>query len=137
LELEQLQEIVDAFTKDAKSAHGIELFTAYVTRQQEADAARKAMSAEQLAADKTAQKKLEDAREAAAAKPWTHDEEAILVKAVSKYPPGTLLRWETITDMVNTITSRGMKDVIKHAKLSQWTRRSSGQMIRRRLGCDR
>lgn len=113
LEIEQLQEIVDEFAKDAKSAHGTELFNAYVKHAADAEEARKAMSTEQLNASKAAAKALEESREAASAKPWTHDEEALLAKAVGKYPPGTLLRWETITDAVQT---RSIKDVIKKAK---------------------
>lgn len=119
LELEQLQEIVEAFAADAKSAVGLELFNAYVTQAAEAAAAAKSMSAEQLAASKLAAKKLEEEQEAASAKPWTHEEESQLVKAVGKFPGGTVLRWEKITDMVNAVTQRSMKDVIKKSKMME------------------
>ena len=119
LELEQLQEIVEAFAADAKSAAGIELFNAYVAHAADAETARKAMSADQQTAAKAAAKKLEEERDAASAKPWTHDEEAMLTKAVGKFPGGTVLRWEKITDMVNTVTSRHIKDVIRRAKLME------------------
>jgi hypothetical protein len=120
LELEQMQEITEEFAKDPKSKQATDLFTAYITRIQEEETKRKSMSAAQLAEDKAAQKKLEESREAAAAKSWTHEEEAMLTRAVTKFPPGSLLRWESITDMVNTITSRNVKDVIKRAKMSVW-----------------
>lgn len=119
LELEQLQEIVEAFAKDPKDAHGLELFNAYVSKAAEDEAARKSMSADQLAASKASAKKLEEERELASAKPWTHEEESMLTKAVGRFPGGTVLRWEKITEMVNSITSRHLKDVIRKAKLME------------------
>lgn len=113
LELEQLQELVEAFTKDAKSPFGLEQFAAYIKRNADEEAKKKAMSAEQ----KAAAKKREEELTVAESREWSHDEDAILVKAVAKYPPGTVLRWETINEMVNTVTSRNIKDVIKRAKL--------------------
>lgn len=108
-----MQEINENFAKDAKSPLAIELFNAYYTRYQEEEAKKKSMSAEQ----KAAAKKLEESAAAAESKPWSVDEDAILVRAITKFPPGSMLRWEQITDMVNTATVRNMKDVIRRAKL--------------------
>jgi len=125
LELEQLQEIVDAFNDESKKDHGKELFDAYYASYQKSEEEKQKWSAEH----RLAQKKLEEQREAEANRPWTHDEEQQLVKAVTKYPPGTVLRWEQITEMVNHVApNRGMKDVIRKAKLME-TRQLGTQHI--------
>jgi len=122
LELEQLQEIVEAFAADAKSAHAIEQFNAYVKRAEDAASSHKALSAAQQAEAKAKAAAEEAERDASAARPWSHDEEQLLGKAVTRFPGGTVLRWEAITDMVNAGGfggARHVKDVIKKAKLME------------------
>jgi len=47
---------------------------------------------------------------------WTLEEMSVLAKAVAKFPPGVPRRWEKITEMVNQVGDRAMKDVITKCK---------------------
>jgi hypothetical protein len=87
-----------------------------VVRIQGAELTAKKRAAEKAVADREASKKAADEAAAMARAVWTHDELSMMAKATVKYPVGTQRRWELITEMVNSVGKRSMKEVIAKSK---------------------
>jgi len=47
---------------------------------------------------------------------WSLEEKSLLAKAMAKYPGGVPGRWEKITEMINTISNRTVKEVIARCR---------------------
>jgi len=100
------QEQADAGPKD--------FFAGELERVKRAKEDLKRRAEEEVAAKKLAKKLEEEKRNNA--KEWSQAEKAALTRAVSKYPPGTQRRWEVITEAVNQVGDRDLKEVIAYAK---------------------
>ena len=59
-------------------------------------------------------------QEASKLKEWSKEDEAQLILAIKKFPPGTTARWKIIGDFVN----KNQKEVIAKAKEMQGKKQS-------------